>query len=129
MPKGEYYIGDLCYVLDDVWGEVCSNLEEGEHVLSDGRKYALYFTKYGDGLYSSNIGTIHPVDAGLIGAIKLEDIGAYRDGLGATVEFKHDFNTSSDDGVIVFGHVKIDTADSNDDFDDDFYDDEDIAED
>lgn len=23
MPAGRYYVGDLCYVMDDVWDEVC----------------------------------------------------------------------------------------------------------
>jgi hypothetical protein len=49
MIKGEYYVGDLCYVIDDRWDEVCSLLFSGEKnkkaggefVLDDGIRFAL----------------------------------------------------------------------------------------
>lgn len=55
----QYYIGDLCYVMHDVWGEVCDLMfpslldeeESGELELSDGRKIIIFPTPYGDGEY------------------------------------------------------------------------------
>jgi len=117
MPAGKYYVGDLCYVLDELWDEVCENLSEGEHKLSDGRKYVWYHTKYGDGMYTSNIGTNHPVDAGLIGCIELGDEVSEDYDFGAIVEFKNPFKHGSDeDGNIWFGHVLIPTGSFEEDF-------------
>lgn len=132
MSAGTYYIGDLCYVIKE-WDEVCKliikgdNCIDGEFVLPDGRRFANYGTEYGDGIYGSNIGTMHPVDSGRIGCIKVEDItivGASPSKLGAIVTFDNDFETDSDEGVISFGHVEVDT-DPDDDEDDDYHDDED----
>jgi len=117
MPAGKYWIGDLCYVLDEVWDDVCkficSDTPDGEFTLPDGRKFASYGTAYGDGSYESNIGTLHPVDSGTIGCIKVEDLGGTDDerlnSLGAIVEFSKPFKTADEDGVITFGHVEIDT--------------------
>lgn len=128
MPAGKYYIGDLCYVMDDKeWDEFCgitikdNECLEGEFEMKDGRKFATYGTKWGDGTYRSNIGTEHCVDAGLIGCIRVEDIRANKydkiEELGAVVEFKQPFTTEGGravknwdwDGVIRFGNVMIET--------------------
>jgi hypothetical protein len=127
MPAGKYYIGDLCYVMHDEWDEFCGltisghDCLEGEFNLKDGRRFATFSTKWGDGEYRSNISTKHAVDAGLIGCIRVEDI---RDKtydnlteLGAVVEFHEPFQVSGGrstegrnwDGIIKFGHVEIDT--------------------
>lgn len=122
MKAGTYYIGDLCYVMDDKeWDEFCSltisdyECKDGEFQFADGRCFATYGTAYGDGTYNSNIETTHAVDAGLIGCILVEDIRAnkYPDisKLGAIVEFKEDFETSYENGNIKFGHVEVYTAD------------------
>ncbi len=141
MPAGRYYIGDLCYVMnDDEWSE-CVDLffppdekgfpggAEGEFQLKDGRRFASFGTAYGDGEYRSNIGTDHSVDSGSIGCIRMEDIRAekYKDieRLGAIVEFDRPFEVESDQGLLVFGHVEIETADDGDDeYNDDYTDDE-----
>lgn len=130
MPAGRYYIGDLCYVMHPEWDEFCEltiqgeRCLDGEFTLKDGRRFASFGTAYGDGTYRSNIGTEHSVDAGLIGCIRVEDIcdNTYDDieRLGAIVEFDQPFEVSEDQGLIVFGHVQIETAGPNDwdDFDD-----------
>jgi hypothetical protein len=133
MPAGRYYVGDLCYVIDDneVWREVCSLLfqynretrqeenHEGQFTLKDGRTIVIYGTRYGDGTYESNIGTRHSVDAGVIGAMlesdcdqKYEHIAE----LGAFVDFPEFWTHSGSggdrrewDGVIRLGHVEIQT--------------------
>lgn len=128
MPAGQYYIGDLCYVMSDAeWNDFCSitiqghRCLSGEFVLNDGRRFATYQTKYGDGLYKDQFENQYGVDAGLIGCIRIEDIRVDKYNikeLGSIVEFKTDFVTSCEDGVIKIGHVMIDT---DPEFEDDDY--------
>lgn len=122
MPAGRYYIGDLCYVMHDVWDEAVSLMfppnhsgqgVDGEFTLRDGRRFANFGTRWGDGTYTSNIRTRHLVDSGSIGCIRVEDI---RDNtydnietLGAVVEFAQPFEVSEDSGLICFGAVEIET--------------------
>jgi len=124
MPAGKYYIGDLCYVMHDAWTECCELFFpdnhppkgiEGEFTLKDGRRFASFSTAHGDGTYSSNIGTSHSVDSGSIGCIRVEDIRdkeytpEFLAELGAFVEFDKPFEVSNNSGMLVFGHVKIET--------------------
>lgn len=129
MPAGKYYVGDLCYVMHPEWNEFCDitikdhTCLEGEFNLKDGRRFATYSTAYGDGTYYSNLGSSHSVDAGLIGCILVNDIrdesATNLSRLGAIVDFPEPFETFSEDGVITFGHVVIDTdAEWGDDYDD-----------
>ena len=121
MQAGKYYIGDLCYVMaDDEWKEICSiiiqgnRVVDGEFELKDGRKFAIYSTKWGDGLYDDHYGHSYSVDSGSIGCIKLEDI-KYVDNydqfldVGAIVEFDEPFVTSEHEGQIQFGYIIIET--------------------
>ena len=88
MPAGRYYVGDLCYVMsNEEWDEVCGLLFEGrndhgvnqgEFTLKDGRRFASYNTKYGDGVYESNMNTTHSVDSGNIGCILADDIKEHK---------------------------------------------------
>ena len=123
MPAGKYYIGDLCYVMHPEWDEVCDLFfpanhpprgVEGEFTLKDGRRFASFSTAYGDGSYRSSIGTSHSVDSGSIGCIRVEDIrdNAYDniEELGAIVEFDRPFEVRADQGLLIFGHVQIETA-------------------
>ena len=128
MPAGKYYIGDLCYVMHDVWDECCDlffpyapgqnelHQIDGEFTLKDGRRFANFGTVYGDGTYRSSIGTDHCVDSGSIGCISVYDI---RDKtydlerlqqLGAIVDFEAPFEVESDQGLLKFGSVLIETA-------------------
>lgn len=119
MPAGEYWIGDLCYVMNDVWEEFCEHLDtQGEITLKDGRKVAWYHTAYGDGTYEDQYGCRYGVDAGLIGCIKMSDIKEATSGdLGYIHHFHSDFNVSYGDGKIKFGELLIiDTDPSNDEW-------------
>ena len=126
LLAGKYYIGDLCYVMDDVeWDEFCSitidgqRVLDGEFQLKDGRRFATYGTAYGDGVYYDQYGHSYSVDAGLIGCILVEDIRAeeYENllDLGSIMEFDKSFATSGGrndegwEGLIQFGHVMIET--------------------
>lgn len=135
MPAGRYYVGDLCYVMHPEWNEVCDLFfppgdssgrgVDGEFVLKDERRFASFGTAYGDGEYSSNIGTSHSVDSGSIGCIRVEDIddvtydAAKISKLGAIIDFEAPFEVGEDQGLLIFGHVEIETAGPNDwdDFD------------
>ena len=138
MPAGTYYVGDLCYVMDDdEWDEFCTltikdnECLEGEFEL-DGRKFATYGTKWGDGEYRDQNGHSYGVDAGLIGCIRLSDIKDpdYDEigRLGNIVVFEKDFTTSGGrngvrewNGKIHIGHIVIDTdADVNCDYTDEY---------
>jgi len=128
MPAGKYYIGDLCYVMaDDEWLDICditiqgTRVIDGEFQLKDGRRFAMYSTAYGDGVYYDEYGHSYSVDSGSIGCILLDDI-KYVDNfdqfldVGAILEFDKDFVTwggrgeSDWEGIIQFGHVVIETA-------------------
>ena len=120
----KYYVGDLCYVMDDAWSEVCDLIpfdnSEHEFELKDGRKFILFGTAYGDGSYSDFAGNSYGVDSGTIGAVKVDDIRdleglakVKEGGLGHIHDFPCDF-TSYDcnfsDGVINIYNVSIDTG-------------------
>jgi len=120
-----YYIGDLCYVIeDDVWEEVCDLIFSGgeeqrrRFQLSDGREFFMFGTAHGDGEYSDQFGGSYGVDSGSIGAIRVEDIRDFRSSeerikkLGCIHTF--DFPLTPEDcayqdGLICFRHLEIDT--------------------
>ena len=119
FEPGDYYVGDLCYVLRNEWDEVCS-LTIKEHscldcvfTLANGTKFATYGTAYGDGVYIDQKGHKYPVDAGLIGCVAVKDLDAniLKDNihLGNIIKFDKIFTTNEDQGVIVIGNLSIDT--------------------
>lgn len=117
LPAGRYYIGDLCYVLNEEWDEVCNiifsgNHDEGIFELSDGRKFAIFNTMYGDGVYADNFGHSYPVDSGSIGCIKADYI-KNGERSGEFFNFEDSFEVSRDNyGCISFGNiVSINTGD------------------
>lgn len=119
MPAGDYYIGDLCYVMHEEWDEVCSlffkdrtdhGCNQGELKLADGRRFVSFNTAYGDGTYNDQYGNYYHVDAGLIGCIKLADVRETVPFSGTNiVTFHTDFTCSSDGKKLRFGHIVIDT--------------------
>lgn len=136
MKAGKYYVGDLCYVMHPEWDELCDlffagradhGCNQGEFTLKDGRQIASFNTSWGDGTYESNVGTTHCVDSGSIGCIRVEDIrdNTYDkiESLGAIVDFEDDFEVYSKNGVIVIGHVRIDTE-WTDEEEEDYYEDD-----
>lgn len=112
MRPGIYYVGDLCYVMHPQWDEVCNlmfatgnnSVLDGEFNLSNGVRFTLHSTAYGDGTYQDQQGRDYPVDAGLIGCICVEDVvdpEAWLAGM-QTVVFTEQFELQYDDGVISF---------------------------
>lgn len=137
MPAGEYYVGDLCYVMsEEEWDEFCSitiqgnRCLDGEFTMSDGRRFATYGTAWGDGSYFDQHRNEYAVDAGLIGCILIKDIKVdintiKEQALGNIVTITNDFSTSGGrgdekwDGVIQIGPIRIETNSS--DFNEDEY--------
>jgi hypothetical protein len=128
-----YYVGDLAYVMHSEWNEVCDQTpfdnSTFEFELSDGRKYLLFSTEYGDGTYNDQYGNPYSVDSGTIGAILLDDIDdpelerVLENGLGNVYEFPDvldEFDCSYDNGLIQIGHVQIATGDEPEDDEKDY---------
>lgn len=135
MPAGKYYVGDLCYVLHDSWDEFCDitiddrSCLSGEFNFKDGRRFASFTTKWGDGSYEDQYAREYLVDAGLIGCISVEDIDeSMRDmttGVGPRfggqiMEFAEPFECYSHDGKIWFGEIVVDTDPSYEDLEEDY---------
>lgn len=119
-----YYVGDLCYVMHDVWDEVCSltpyDNSEVQFQLEDGREFYLMSTAYGDGLYHDQEGRTYGVDSGTIGAIRVEDILdelahpylLQEQGLAQVIQVidtLENYEVHAEDGLLTFGPVSIDT--------------------
>ena len=123
MPAGEYYIGDLCYVMHEEWDEVCSlffkgntngRCNQGEFVLKDGRRFAGYNTKWGDGEYRDQFNNRYLVDSGCIGCILVSNIvemDKRNIDLGNVIKMTKEFDTSNIDGLISFNNITIETND------------------
>lgn len=117
MKSGRYYIGDLCYVMNNQWDEFCSksiiNREciYGEIVFDNGVKTTHFGTAHGDGNYLDQYDNEYPVDAGLIGCVLVSDISDPKADLdlGNIIDFDEDFSCYEDDGYIYFGHICINT--------------------
>lgn len=137
MKAGVYYVGDLCYVFkDEDWINICdltttkTECLHGEFELSDGRRFAMYGTYWGDGDYRDQQGRRYLVDSGTIGCALMSDITGREDdirlgdmantGGGQVIEFKEDFSTSrNEDGIIRIGHVIINTRSDDSPVDED----------
>ena len=119
----KYYVGDLCYVMDDAWSEVCGvadlDNEDWDNELEDGRKFILFSTTFGDGTYNDLDGNPYSVDSGTIGAVLVNNISdvealnqALSDGLGHLHTFDSELtedNCFYDGGVLHIVDVTIDT--------------------
>ena len=130
MQAGKYYVGDLCYVMHDVWDEVVDLMypggmrSDGEFELKDGRKFAIYSTQWGDGQYPASNGDSVVVDSGTIGCILADDIRddqydaeTLKD-LATYEEFNRPFTTYGyGNGQIAFGLLTIDTDPYESDYD------------
>lgn len=116
MPAGKYYVGDPCYcVPTDRWMEwlEAAKYEDSPRFLLaelDGHPILGVSTAYGDGVFPGTDGNSYPVDAGLIGLVPVE-IAEVSFPSDKPVEFTSDFECSYSDGVIVLGHIGINTDD------------------
>lgn len=132
MPAGEYWVGDLCYVMHPEWNELCDDMFTSEILnsshtfiveLNDGRLICWSNTAYGDGTYYDRNGNKYGVDAGIIGAILVSDI-VESELKNIDLGHKHQlgqFDPTYYNGLITFNTITIDTNmddDEDDDMDD-----------
>ena len=132
FPAGEYYVGDLCYVMHPEWSELCSimfaedDMVEGELTVQNKRIF-LASTAYGDGTYADNTGRSYPVDAGSLGIIAVVDIAESElpnlNG-GHVIEFAEDFIVTAQHGRFNFGDILIETG-YDEEYDEGYLDDHD----
>ena len=135
LAAGKYVIADPCYVLDyDTYDRLLSetaffmqdSVDRGGVMFDKrlGKFFAVFSTKYGDGLYKDGQGFKYGVDAGCIACIPVEMWDRGEDnGYINEVTFDRDFEVRYEDGLIVFGDVIINTDP------DDFYEEEESYED
>lgn len=117
MPAGLYWVGDPCYAIpQDRWMEWLedADFEDNRRLLVgkiDGITAVGVGTAYGDGTYRDEEGHSYGVDAGLLGVVPAElSEEETADGC-RLVEFESDFECRYEDGVVVLGHIEIDTGD------------------
>jgi len=140
LPAGQYWIGDLCYVMHEVWDEFCDKTlggdtqenVEGVIELDDGRRCGYLGTAYGDGEYplydaggrfQARLG----VDAGLIGVILADSIDRTNlennPNLGCIIDMDKPIRMRrKGEGTLMFGDFVVETAEESDE--DDGFDDE-----
>ena len=117
LPAGKYYIGDLCYVVDN-WEQYHKlffpNQGGDQHIgiftNDEGVKFANYGTAFGDGVYFDEERNEYAVDSGSIGCIPIEAIQEPH-ALGNVVDFPVEFDCEyiESSGTIRIGDVFIDT--------------------
>jgi hypothetical protein len=122
IPPGKYYVGDICYALDEtVYDRVFGgqNYESGCYTCEDGF-FMVSSTAYGDGSYKGTNGKSYDVDAGVIGIISEKLIDQHSGSLcgGHIHTFKHPIDVSFKAGIFKFsspGHsFTIDTLGGDD---------------
>jgi hypothetical protein len=130
MQAGQYYVGDLCYVLGDRWDEVCDLIIDGHKcldgvfTLKDGTQFGIFSTAHGDGFYTDQEGREYPVDSGSIGCVLVSSItpGELEKAGGNLIDFEWNFTPYESDGLIEIGHISIMTDyENNDDEEQDYW--------
>lgn len=124
LPRGKYYIGDLCYALSDelyqnVFGG--NDFESGVYVYRSGGKKSIFVvneTLYGDGDYVGSDGKHYSVDSGTLGICSVDLMS--EDGIGGhIVEFKTRFFCTLINGVFTFKSedtcIQINTGSTDED--------------
>ena len=131
FPPGDYYVGDLCYVLaqespvgaklDEAYWR---NAEHGTYAAAiqhEGASAWQARTAYGDGTYSDEQGRFYGVDSGTIGILSLaacdgtklaEMLGQHT--LGHVITLAEGCTPTCDSGVFHIGPVTIDTRGRSD---------------
>jgi hypothetical protein len=99
---------------------------QGEFNLSNGMRFAVFNTLWGDGRYRGSDGFDYCVDSGSIGIIPLEMCDKEKlkeiEELGTihtfddVIHVASECNRSTGDGDLVFGHIRINTNPSEDEY-------------
>lgn len=121
LPAGEYYIGDLCYALDDTIYENVFGANDYDSGLytqtSTNRSFFVDNTAYGDGAFEGSDGKEYCVDAGIIGICNKSLMS--QDGEGGHIhDFKDPVKCVFRGGIFTFKSgktfLRIDTAGEED---------------
>lgn len=133
LPAGMYFIGDPCLAFDDE--EWYSVLDSTEYLGADtpassyfgewkGHKFVALSTLIGDGYFISDQWQAFHVDTGMIGAVP-EALARKTPLLVATI-FTEPFDVKKmSDGTLIFGHILVDTSESEETGDEYYGDEED----
>ncbi len=111
FKKGKYYIGDPCYIFNDVtWDEVLNDTKNFKNIICEfrGEKIFVGESYFGDGIYHDNTDRIYAIDSGTLGiipAILIEKEARW----GYVIDFKKDFQVKYSKGNFYFGDIKIKT--------------------
>ena len=109
LEAGEYWIGDLGYVLSDSdWGRACGNFNGSCVIRLESGDLALLFTTYGDGFFGGGTGSGvgFCVDSGTIGIVPASAVEDERNA-GVKLEFSNSFVCQYGEECVILGHVKI----------------------
>jgi hypothetical protein len=134
FPAGQYYVGDLCYVMHPEWDTLCSIMFsedeylEGELTVQNKRIF-IASTAWGDGNFADAVGRVYGVDSGSLGIIAVSDIAESElpnliDG--HVIEFTEDFIVTAQHGRFNFGGILIDTG-YDEEYDEGYNDDHDYG--
>lgn len=102
-----FYVGDVCYALSEevyhgFWGDK-QGFKDGVFTVpgTDGLKFAVGGTAYGDGSYADQLGHCFPVDAGVIGLVPIELVDDMEKAidLGLVVDAPGKAEFTSEDGI------------------------------
>lgn len=121
LPPGLYYVGDLCYLPEEVigkWDEFCNHFfpedkpqQSGVFTDKNGKQFANFSTFYGDGLFKDLDEDVYYVDSGSIGCYPIESAEQAEDLDGQVVAFEEEFDCEYiEDGTIRIGFVEIYTG-------------------
>ncbi len=109
VPPGTYYIGDLCYALQDtIYDSVFGGTGYDTGVYEkDDTFFFLSGTFAGDGVYKGSDDFEYAVDSGTIGICsqKLVDFSKSSYRLGRIFEFKYPVECQFEDGLFRFGNM------------------------
>lgn len=134
FKAGVYFVGDPCYLFKESWLEFVSEVFNSD--INDGRfeykgfQVCVLSTAHGDGEYLDNFEREYSVDSGLIGVLPIDlvsvDNRVTSDSLQGNphmhvVTFEYDFTCSSENGLLKFGNIEIDTA-PQEEYDEDYFD-------
>lgn len=108
MTSGNYYIGDLFFVLQEEFSLITKPFKN-EFILNDDRVIAYYPTVNMSESYQDQFGQEYLIENGNIGCIKIEDIDSVNANFskGKIISFYDSFNTRETQNRILFGHICV----------------------
>lgn len=122
VPAGAYFLGDPCYAVPgELWDELLASCDFFNAPIGSVKSHQVlaFSTAFGDGDYVGSDGISYGVDSGLIGLTPLALVPECERErlatLGSVVEFAAPVRCTWRDGLMAFGHVRIDTRFFRDD--------------